>query len=167
MYRKVKRGVLLAWDETRFAPNNMKRVLDWLPILWRDRDWDSAYLYKIMSFKMKKMKDCIKEENRHTTVDQDVKDLSVCIEILERQFSDKNSDYEDFQRDMYCTCEVRDRMNDKYFVESDSSGLCEWKPPPLCGSCKLFYSKMMNKRNQEQMALFCDIFRRKSNSWWS
>ena len=41
----------LLWDIFYFA----KRLIAWIPILWKDRDWDHTYFYTIMDFKLSRM----------------------------------------------------------------------------------------------------------------
>jgi hypothetical protein len=35
---------------------NIKRIIEWIPILWNDRDWDYGYLLLILEFKLKRMR---------------------------------------------------------------------------------------------------------------
>jgi len=35
--------------------NGIKNLWKWLPIVWKDRDWDHYYLYKLLNFKFKNM----------------------------------------------------------------------------------------------------------------
>ena len=35
--------------------NGIKNLIKWFPIVWRDRDWDEAYLLTVMEFKFKNM----------------------------------------------------------------------------------------------------------------
>lgn len=35
--------------------DGVKRVFSWLPIIWRDRDYDQSYLYEIMRHKLRSM----------------------------------------------------------------------------------------------------------------
>lgn len=167
LWKRVRNKMLLAWDEVRETPSNLLRILAWLPILWRDRDWDSVYLYEIMLFKLIRIKDRINFEYRHVGCEDTVKDINICIEVLRRKINCKNNDMENLQREIYCTCEDRDRTNDKYFKENTVSGYVEWKPPPLCRNCRFHYKVMLDKREKEQWKLFCDILRRKSTSWWT
>lgn len=34
---------------------NIKRLFIWIPIIWKDRDWDYCHLFKIMNFKLGRM----------------------------------------------------------------------------------------------------------------
>lgn len=39
------------------------RLRDYAPLLWEDRDWDYAYLLKMMRFKIQRMRSCIEKNN--------------------------------------------------------------------------------------------------------
>lgn len=39
---------LKALSEWRHFIGNIKRVIHWIPLIWRDRDWQADYLYRIM-----------------------------------------------------------------------------------------------------------------------
>lgn len=31
---------------------NCKRMIDWFPVIWNDRDWDHLFLYRLLGFKL-------------------------------------------------------------------------------------------------------------------
>lgn len=163
----MRRKILNAWDEVRDTPRNVLRILAWIPILWRDRDWDSCYLYLIMAFKLERMRERFKYEDRHLSTPKDVKDMDICIEILRRKDGNRNEELEREQRDLYCSCEDRDVWNEKYMKPSECGRWTSWQPPPLCKSCRFHMRQIYGKREKEQWELFCDIFKRKSESWWT
>lgn len=33
----------------------LRRLLAWLPVLWNDAEWDHAFLFRIMEFKLRRM----------------------------------------------------------------------------------------------------------------
>lgn len=35
--------------------HKIKRILDWIPILWKDYEWDHACLLRILEFKLRRM----------------------------------------------------------------------------------------------------------------
>jgi hypothetical protein len=47
---------------------NVQNLVHWLPIIWRDRDWDHAYLLEIMEFKFRRM--AIYHETKGHTVNR-------------------------------------------------------------------------------------------------
>lgn len=43
----------------RRAWNRLLKFIDWAPILWRDEDWDCAYILLILAHKLKRQRECI------------------------------------------------------------------------------------------------------------
>ena len=39
----------------RTVIRNIGRVIKWIPVIWRDRDWDEHYLVTILQFKLEQM----------------------------------------------------------------------------------------------------------------
>ena len=37
--------------------DGVKNLIKWAPVIWKDRDWDQAFLYEIMRHKLKLMED--------------------------------------------------------------------------------------------------------------
>lgn len=37
----------------------IKKVIEWLPLIWRDEDWDFCYLLYLMRYKLQRMSKCI------------------------------------------------------------------------------------------------------------
>jgi hypothetical protein len=42
----------------------LQRIAAWLPILWKDEDWDQAYMVRMIQFKLRRMAKVL--ENGHT-----------------------------------------------------------------------------------------------------
>ena len=67
----------------------IKHILNWLPILWGDRDWDYDFLLRIMEFKLNRMANCIEKNNHLLYNDQYVREMRVCATLLNRIREDK------------------------------------------------------------------------------
>lgn len=44
----------------------IKRVFRWIPILWKQEEWDFAYIYDLIEFKIKELRKSITEDTIHT-----------------------------------------------------------------------------------------------------
>lgn len=53
--------------EIKYIPNRIKNgilnLIDWAPIIWKDRDYDHSFLFDIMIKKMNRMEKFFKSEN--------------------------------------------------------------------------------------------------------
>ena len=65
--REFKRGIL--------------NIISWLPVIWRDRDWDSGYIEYLLLFKIRKIR---KYKKRHFSVgyENDIKWMKKCEYLL-------------------------------------------------------------------------------------
>ena len=62
----------------------IKRLYRWLPVLWKQEDWDYAYLYDVMQIKMEELLKCLKEDNLHLNSKKRARELAICLEYFKR-----------------------------------------------------------------------------------
>ena len=62
--------------------SGFKNLFTWLPIIWRDRNWDYWFLLRIILFKLKLMEKCLKRE-------QESRKLHICVLLLQRLVEDE------------------------------------------------------------------------------
>lgn len=63
---------------------SIKNLINWFPIIWKDRQWDSTYIEDVILKKLVLMKSY--HEKRQTFVGwrNEVKWITICISLLER-----------------------------------------------------------------------------------
>lgn len=62
----------------------LKRLKVWIPILWRDRDWDDFYIFEILKTKILTQRKYLVENYRHTSIPQVNRDMTTCLNLIER-----------------------------------------------------------------------------------
>jgi hypothetical protein len=62
----------------------IRKVLRWIPILWRDRDWDYYFIYEILKQKLKHVEQYTSKYGSHVNSDIDVENLRTAIEMIEK-----------------------------------------------------------------------------------
>lgn len=60
---------------------NLRR---WLPLIWRDRDWDWEFLARVMEFKLRRMAHHENFFGHHVGSKLDARNQLVCAELLKR-----------------------------------------------------------------------------------
>lgn len=65
-------------------PQFIKRVIDYAPLLWTDRDWDHLYLLQMLQFKIKRMREHNEQCSFHMSADSVVQQMKYAEEVLER-----------------------------------------------------------------------------------
>lgn len=71
----------------------IKTIISYLPVLWKDEDWDYFYLDALLLHKLKRMKNCFDKDGysvfwHNNKRVPSYKALCICIEILEREQND-------------------------------------------------------------------------------
>jgi hypothetical protein len=117
----------------KFAIRNfiqgIRNLIKWIPIIWKDRDWDKDYIMKILIFKLKKNRKYMLEYSHVENEDQ-ILSITECIELLERV----HNEWENYEEPAYRKYEEKWGKSD-YYTEP-----CEHNP-------KLY---ILKDRNQER-----------------
>lgn len=79
--------------------NGVKNIFKWFPIIWRDRDWDTSFIFEIMIQKLKNQSDYIGDKDRHTSAKRDAEIMMTCVRLMEKvkdeYYQSEYSDYHD------------------------------------------------------------------------
>ena len=68
-YRNLKQGIKNLWY--------------WLPVIWKDRNWDHHYIYEVLKHKLKAQANYISSKDRHTRAQQDARNMRICVKLIE------------------------------------------------------------------------------------
>jgi hypothetical protein len=75
----------------------VKNLIYWFPIIWKDRNWDSHYIFEIMMHKIKAQSKYIGERDIHTRAQRDAEIMMTCVRLMKRIddefYSSEYSDY--------------------------------------------------------------------------
>ena len=97
--------------------NGVKNLIKWFPIIWRDRDWDSYYIFRILEHKLKSQAKYIGDRDIHVSAKRDAEIMLTCVRLMERV------------RDEYYQSEYQDYHQTKYWFEGieDKPGYSTWE----------------------------------------
>ena len=56
----------------------------WLPIIWKDQDWDDFYIFEILKFKLKNQAEYIGYHDRHMSAKRDAEIMMLCVRLIEK-----------------------------------------------------------------------------------
>ena len=62
----------------------IKRLFRWLPVLWRQEEWDYGYIYDILDVKLKELRDCIAKDDIHADAPTCLRQINICLKYLDR-----------------------------------------------------------------------------------
>jgi hypothetical protein len=120
--------IKLWWNhEGRYYPKNfitgVKNLKDWLPVIWKDRDWDDHYILEVLKFKLEKQSKYISEKNRYIDAQLGAKRMRLCVSLIDKvQNEFYQMEYMDYVKDKHWFEKSEDN-SDHYTLESE----LEWE----------------------------------------
>ncbi len=95
----------------------VKNLIKWFPVIWRDRDWDSYYIFRILEHKLKSQAKYIGDRDIHVSAKRDAEIMLTCVRLMERV------------RDEYYQSEYQDYHQTKYWFDGikDKPGYSTWE----------------------------------------
>lgn len=75
------------WDLKYFHHDiiqGFKNLWRWFPIIWKDRDWDDFYIYKVLQFKLKNQAQFIGNRDWHTRAKRDAEKMMTCVRLIDK-----------------------------------------------------------------------------------
>ena len=95
--------------EVKYAPyrfkTGIKNLWKWFPIIWKDRDHDHDFLFKILKFKLHNMADRFEQTNRFVDSTKQASKIRTCVRLIQKL---QNS---------YYSCEMHDYWENEMRME--------------------------------------------------
>jgi hypothetical protein len=109
-----EKDVFEQWREERAARNSFRKVIDkifswwrhdgqyystdfttgikniwyWIPVIWKDRNYDHQYIFDILSHKLKAQSAYIGGRNIHENAKRDAEIIMLCVRLIEKVSSE-------------------------------------------------------------------------------
>jgi len=82
LFNKVK-------DYIRYdIPRGIENLINWFPVIWKNRDWDHYFIYVILRHKLHLTEQHIRNHDMHTRAKEDADRIKVCVNLLDRLIAD-------------------------------------------------------------------------------
>ena len=72
------------FDAIRYFPGFVGRCFGYMPIIWRDRDWDYHGILVMLQYKIKRTCHCIGKYGHHENPEEDIKNMERAILLIDR-----------------------------------------------------------------------------------
>lgn len=119
----------------------IKNLWYWFPVIWKDRNWDSNYIFEIMTHKLKAQSKYIGERDIHTRAKRDAEIMMTCVRLMKLvQEEFYSSEYSDYHK----TKHWFEELEDKPGYSSWESKLLEENFDDYFKKYPLIYKKVMN-----------------------
>ncbi|OJU79655.1 MAG: hypothetical protein BGO10_02170 [Chlamydia sp. 32-24] len=159
----------------RRSIRRIKRFIAWFPIIWKDEDWDSAYLFEIMRFKISRIRQEIEHNKRHIGYEKHVQQMHVTEELLKRiSFSDFYFDHSQELRNeekagkCQCPKETHKIEPCSYDAKTGKPNLYEWIDVS-CDYCKKASSRWRKRddiKTKEDFDYLLWHLKKHVRKWW-
>jgi hypothetical protein len=111
----ILRRIYLWWEHDgkyyhKYFKTGVKNLWYWFPIIWKDRDWDSHYIFEIIKHKLSAQANYIGTNDRHTRAQQDARRMKICVKLMQKiQDEDYTMEYMDYHKDRVWFTDCEDR----------------------------------------------------------
>jgi len=101
---KMKDSIIRWWRYTwirsayRDIKSGISNTLNWLPVIWKDRDWDQHYIYSVLIHKLEKQAVYIHHNGNHVDAKRDAEKMMLCARLARMQ---QDEMYVDEYRDAF------------------------------------------------------------------
>lgn len=153
-----------------YLPNRLKTIFAYLPVLWKDRDFDHVYLLKLMQIKLQRMHKNMIEDSHHTTAELDARNIKIAEQLLSRLTnSDFYWDLKDSltkeEKALHCRCPSETSR----FEDIPGTDLTKWFLD-YCKYCEKRSSHWYKQSDEKQEADFkflFEHFKKHLRRWWT
>lgn len=118
--RKIQ-WIPLWWNQEgryihREIARGFKNIWYWFPVIWKDRHWDSHYIFDIMMHKIKAQSNYIGDRGIHTRAERDAEIMMTCVRLMKLvQDETYSSEYSDYHKTKH------------WFEPADKEGYSTWE----------------------------------------
>lgn len=67
----------------------IRNLIKWFPIVWKDRDWDHYFIFKMLEFKLKNMEKMFRNHAHFVGSEKVADDIHKCALVLDRILKDE------------------------------------------------------------------------------
>ena len=113
----------------------------WFPIIWKDRNWDSNYIFEIMIHKLKAQSKYIGSRGFHMRAERDAEIMMTCVRLMKLvQEETYSSEYSNYHRTKHWFEDIEDKPE----ISSWESRLLEENFEDYFKKYPLIYKRVLN-----------------------
>jgi len=107
--------IYLWWDMDgryyhKYFKQGVKNLWYWFPVIWKDRNWVSHYIFDMLQHKLTAQANYIGRRDFHTRAQLDAKRMRLCVKLIKKvQEEDYTMEYMDYHKDRVWFTDCEDR----------------------------------------------------------
>jgi hypothetical protein len=93
----------------------IKNIIRWIPVLWKDRDWDYWHIFEILKVKLKFQSEYFRKHGYHESSERDAEKMELCIKLIDKIQNEYYLDEQLMKKDPVTDKDIEDaiRKHDK------------------------------------------------------
>ena len=93
----------------------IKNIVRWIPVLWKDRDWDYWHTLEILKTKLKFQSEYFRKYGYHESSERDAEKMELCIRLIDKVQNEYYLDEQLMKKDPITDKDIEDaiRKHDK------------------------------------------------------
>jgi hypothetical protein len=165
-YYNVKNGLISFWE--------------WKSVIWKDKHWDDHFIFEVLKHKLILQRKCLVSANRHTSIPQTNRDITICLNLIERiqeeyygmeylDYFTSNYTWEDFDENskQLVIDEISNIANDYFKKHRSTVKKCLKKDRNLLFDRKRLAMAVAHENQKKCQALLFRILSERINWWWN
>lgn len=180
------RKMTLFWKfRLQYYPKNIligvRNLIKWVPIIWKDRDWDDAFFFDILKFKISNMAKYHGKKMFHAGSQRDVEIMNTIVRLIDKfqsehyfheyfNYVDNEYSFVEIEGTDYFemkTVNLRDDL-DHYFakyplLKNRAIKELDYQKNPSDYSIAIFMGKVQHDRAKR---LIFELLNRNIEKWW-
>jgi hypothetical protein len=103
----------VGWN-IKYMYQSIKNLIRWLPVIWKDKDWDDHFIWEILKTKLKHQSQYIGNRDFHTRAKYDSERMMWCVRLIDKiQDEFYSSEYMDYHVSNYNWLDIEDKPDYK------------------------------------------------------
>jgi hypothetical protein len=93
----------------------VRNLYRWLPIIWKDQDWDYWHTFEILKTKLKFQSEHFRKYGYHVSSERDAERMELCIRLIDKVQNEYYLDEQLMKKDPVTDKDIKDaiRRHDK------------------------------------------------------
>lgn len=159
------------WQINSFF-TGVKNIIRWIPILYKDRDWDHTYIMNILKQKLIFQEKYLRERNLYVGVGRDCEIMRLCVKLIDLVNDETyEMEYFDYDKDWRKTQNRNPMIYNDYFAKhkaeynkmmKDQS----WKLRFASDNKHIIAMQLSQRMHLKAKRLLFKILEERIESWW-
>ena len=150
--------------------DSCENLIDWLPVIWKDRRWDDYYITKLLQRKIELQREYLVKANRHMDIDRDNKWMTLVLNLIEREqneyYARECMDYIEYGEDLFSPVKS-DRLVEylRKYPNDVRRAMTKYEGLDFTDLHRLALYVSIYRQKKCRNLLF-EILKQKSAQWW-